>query len=217
MSNRLLAEKLQITTLQQANAIMGGLSNPSKMPGYAYNLPATLCPVGSRLRKVEGSVCGDCYALKGRYFFPRTKAALQRRYEALSHPMWVEAMVFAINFHAKKHSHFRWHDAGDLQARWHLDLIVEVCRRTPNVKHWMPTREIGLIKRYVAEQAFPPNLVVRVSAPMIGQAISGIPGIPTSTVGKPDFGLQCNARNQGGKCNACRACWSAADINYPHH
>ena len=32
--------------------ITGGLSKPSKMPGYAYNLPATECKVGAKLAKV---------------------------------------------------------------------------------------------------------------------------------------------------------------------
>ena len=55
--------------------ITGGLSKPSKMPGYAYNLPATECKIGSKLVKVPGSVCHGCYALKGRYRFPNVKDA----------------------------------------------------------------------------------------------------------------------------------------------
>ena len=33
--------------------ITGGLSKPSKMPGYAYNLPATECKVGSKLLQLR--------------------------------------------------------------------------------------------------------------------------------------------------------------------
>ena len=51
--------------LKEAKEITGGLSNPSKMPGKAYSIPASRCNVGSRLAKVKGSVCEGCYALKG--------------------------------------------------------------------------------------------------------------------------------------------------------
>ena len=56
-------------TLKEADAIHGGLGKPSKMPGYAYGIPAKHCKVGAKLHKVPGSVCADCYALKGRYMF----------------------------------------------------------------------------------------------------------------------------------------------------
>lgn len=211
------------STLREARAITGGLSEPSKMPGYAYNLPAQACSVGSKLRQVEGSVCSKCYALKGRYVFGIVKKAMQRRLEAIHNPLWVEAMAFEIAYHAHRDptgrcQYFRWHDSGDLQGMWHLEKINEVCKKTSDVHHWLPTREIGLVQRWLKERgAFAPNLVVRVSAPMIGQEIIGIPGVPISTVGRSGFGVQCKAREQGGQCNECRACWSSANINYPLH
>jgi hypothetical protein len=59
---------------KQAREITGGLSKPSKMPGPAFNLPASRCITGAKLVKVPGSVCHGCYALKGRYRFQeRTK------------------------------------------------------------------------------------------------------------------------------------------------
>ncbi len=63
---------------KEANRITGGLSKPSKMPGPAYNLPAIRCKTGSKLRKIKGSVCYGCYALKGRYCFPNVQKALER-------------------------------------------------------------------------------------------------------------------------------------------
>ena len=53
--------------LKEAKEITGGLSAPSKMPGYAYNLPAWKCITGVKLQAVPGSVCAGCYAMKGRY------------------------------------------------------------------------------------------------------------------------------------------------------
>ena len=61
----------------QRKLITGGLSKPSKMPGYAYNLPAIHCKTGSKLAQVPGTTCHGCYALKGRV---RTWRASQLRY-----------------------------------------------------------------------------------------------------------------------------------------
>ena len=41
----------------QRKLITGGLSKPSKMPGYAYNLPAIHCKTGSKLAQVPGTTC----------------------------------------------------------------------------------------------------------------------------------------------------------------
>ena len=39
--------------IKEAKEITGGLSNPSKMPGKAYSIPASRCHVGSRLAKLQ--------------------------------------------------------------------------------------------------------------------------------------------------------------------
>ena len=194
--------------VKNAEKITGGLSNPSKLPGFGYNLPAAACKVGALLRAVKLSVCFGCYAMTGRYLFPVVIAAMHRRLESITAPLWVQAMAVMINSKAKSGSgFFRWHDSGDIQNRAHLGRIVEVCRLTPTVKHWLPTREYSLIRRYVGE--FPPNLVVRFSAHMI----DGTPpelGFPTSTVisdHKPGPGI-CPAPEQGGNCGPCRKCWN---------
>ena len=49
--------------------IGGSLSKPSKMPGWSIGLPAKECKTGAKLQQVKGSVCFDCYALKGCYVF----------------------------------------------------------------------------------------------------------------------------------------------------
>ena len=57
-----------ITTLAQAmRHTGGGLQIVSKMPGYCYAIPASKCKVGSKLRKVVGSTCEQCYAFEGFY------------------------------------------------------------------------------------------------------------------------------------------------------
>jgi hypothetical protein len=212
-----------MTAISDAREITGGLSSPSKMPWFSYNLPATACKVGRKLNKIKDSVCSKCYALKGRYSFGVVQRAMARRLEAIDHPSWVDAMAFEINHSAKlllddRQRYFRWHDSGDLQGVWHLEKINEVCLKTPTIRHWVPTREVKIVQDYQKKHGeFAPNLVVRVSAPMIGETIVGIPGLPVSTVGREGFGTQCEAYKRGGKCHECRACWSTDDINYPLH
>jgi hypothetical protein len=57
-------------------------SKPSKMPGWAYGIPAKECQTGAKLREVKGSTCYNCYALKGCYVFPNVQDAQYKRLEA---------------------------------------------------------------------------------------------------------------------------------------
>ena len=181
--------------------ITGSLSKPSKMPGHAYGLPAKECKTGSKLAQVEGSTCSGCYALKGCYVFKVVQAAQYKRLEAIKHPGWVRAMAAQIN--AKRVKFFRWHDSGDVQSLRHLFKIYEVVRRSPDVAHWMPTRE-AWVKKYIDRA--PANLVIRFSATMVNQAApSSWPN--TSTVVTDAAQASCPAPKQDNDCKDCRACW----------
>jgi len=181
--------------------ITGSLSKPSKMPGHAYGLPAKECKTGSKLAQVEGSTCSGCYALKGCYVFKVVQAAQYKRLEAIKHPGWVRAMAAQIN--AKRVKFFRWHDSGDVQSLKHLFKIYEVARRSPDVAHWMPTRE-AWVKKYIDRA--PANLVIRFSATMVDQAApASWPN--TSTVTTDPAQATCPAPKQDNACKDCRACW----------
>jgi hypothetical protein len=82
---------------QEAWKIVGGLSRPSKMPGWSYGLPAAECKTGQLLVDVVGSTCEGCYATKGCYVFPVVQAAQYRRLESIVKPEWVDAMALLIN------------------------------------------------------------------------------------------------------------------------
>ena len=125
-------------TTEAFKIIGGSLSKPSKMPGWSIGLPAKECKTGGKLQQVKGSVCYDCYALKGCYVFKVVQDAQYRRLAAISSPLWVEAMAHLIN--SKKPDVFRWHESGDVQDLDHLNKIYEVCRLTPSKRHWLPTR-----------------------------------------------------------------------------
>jgi hypothetical protein len=204
-----------IRTLKQAEGIAGSLGNPSKMPGYAYGIPATECKVGAQLAKIPGSVCANCYALKGRYMFPNVQDAQRRRFESLYHPQWVEAIVFMLR--KRKAEYFRWHDSGDLQGMTHLTNIVAVANQVPECKFWLPTRENALIAEYLRDVGdFPNNLVVRVSGAMVdGEA--PVRFLNTSTVSSTKG--TCPAPQQGNSCGDCRACWdrNVRNISYKEH
>ena len=195
----------------EAWKIVGGLSKPSKMPGWSIGLPAKECKTGSKLRDIVNSVCYKCYALKGCYVFKVVQDAQYKRLEAVKSPLWVAAMTILIN--SKKSKWFRWHDSGDVQDLNHLNKIFDVCRLTPSVKHWMPTRE-AWIKEHVSRA--PDNLIIRFSMPMIDQPAAGSwPN--TSTV--VTSGANCPAPQQDGQCKDCRNCWNKEinNISYGQH
>ena len=208
-------------TLKQAWDIIGGLSEPSKMPCHSFSIPASRCKTGKKLRKLAGSVCSKCYALKGRYAFGVVQKALERRFANLNHPEWVPAMTMLLHAHEDS-GFFRWFDSGDVQSVEMLERIVQVCRNTPHIQHWLPTREYGIIASYLRKNiVFPSNLTVRVSAYMLDDAppvaFARTFGVVTSGVSKESY--SCPAYSQGGKCLACRACWNkgVANVSYKLH
>lgn len=216
-------------TLKAAIAEAGKVSEGnSKMPGSTFAISARRCNVGSKLVAVEGSTCSRCYALKLQKLRPSVDMGWEANYLkatqliAANPEKWAEAMAFQIKrIAAKTGERFhRWFDSGDLQSVEMLHAIVLVCRLTPDIQHWLPTREAKIVKAY-NPFLIPDNLVIRVSATMVGDApISGYAN--TSTVHRKTdtvHGHACPARDQGNECGACRACWSrdVANVSYPLH
>ena len=192
--------------------IVGGLSKPSKMPGWAYGLPAAECKTGSKLKLITNSTCSGCYADKGCYVFPVVQAAQYRRLASIKSIEWVDAMAELIN--SKKSKYFRWHDSGDVQDEEHLLKIFKVCELTPGTQHWMPTRE-AWVKKHL--QHCPKNLVIRFSMPMIDQPAAGSwPNASTVVSGE---GRTCPAPDQNNECGNCRACWDpkVRNVAYGKH
>ena len=200
-----------------AERITGGLSRPSKMPEAAWGIPASRCNVGSTLMQVKGSVCSACYAAKGRYKFHRVQKKLEERYEGLAHPQWVPSMVLLIRWNVGRY--FRWFDAGDLASENHLYNICEVARHTPDIRHWLPTREYEVVK--ALDVPCPENLTIRVSANMIDCQPPAWPPQTSMVITKePPGGTHlCPAPEQGNVCGSCRACWDkdVANVAYFLH
>ena len=196
---------------KEAWQLVGGLSKPSKMPGWSIGIPAKECKTGSKLRLIPNSVCSECYALKNCYMFKVVQAAQYKRLEAINHPDWVQAMATLIN--SKKPDVFRWHDSRDVQDLQHLEKIFEVCKLTPAKRHWMPTRE-AWIKDHMKDA--PANLVVRFSSPMVDQGPVKS-WANTSTVSTKS--RTCPAPDNNNECGSCRACWDplVKNIEYGKH
>lgn len=224
--------KTRMKTRKELEAIVGGLSKPSKMPCHGYSLPARKCKVGSQLRKMKNSTCSNCYAMKGRYVFPNVAEALERRFQSMMDmDLWTESMIELIS-RFEKSGYFRWHDSGDIQGTYHLRAIVKIAEAVPHIQFWLPTRELGILREYVEKHGgFPENLTVRVSSHWVGSAMS-LPhvfidaGVVLSTVGcakatqqLSDRVHQCPASRQGNTCGDCRACWKrdTACVDYPLH
>lgn len=214
----------------KATLITGGLSNPSKMPCLSYNLPNTCCKTGKILKGIDGSVCHRCYASRGNYRFNCVKVATKKRLDSLNHPKWIEAMSYLIN--ASKFSYFRWHDSGDLQGEQHLQNIIAVCKKTPNIIHWVPTKEKDLIYEFYEKLKKIENLTVRISMPMINE----LPEIKESVINRGEVfssvatnvvikkirsnkRFVCPYKEYNNTCGPCRACWDKKIFNivYPYH
>ena len=213
------------SAIEQAGKV--SLGN-GKMPGSTFAISATKCKTGGKLAKIKDSTCSRCYALKLEKLRPSVHqgwlANYIKAYRLIeSDPaQWSRACAFQIERAYKKSGepYHRWFDSGDLQSSAMLSAIAETARLTPHVKHWLPTREAKLVQDWMARNVCPDNLIIRVSATMIGDSPRNAE--LTSTVhrkGDSPIGHACPASKQGNQCGACRACWSdtVRNVSYPLH
>ena len=219
--------------------IIGGVSDPSKMPCYGYSIPAEHCLLGSRLRDISGSTCSDCYARKGTYRFPSTVKAMDRRYAILRKALankarrieYIGAFAYLLDYRLKRQRadyvgdhnarYFRWHDSGDLQSVAHLGLIARVAELSPGVSHWLPTREKRIVRAFTDRYDVPDNLTIRLSDTRVDARPDITATLPTSGVhSTTDPGdTACPAPSQNGACGDCRRCWNRFEtrISYQLH
>jgi len=232
-------------SIKQASAIVGGLAETSKMPTLSASLPAIHCITGAKLRKVAGSVCADCYAMKGFYAMPNVADALEKRLDAIHSLQWESAMITLIRKKKRiaESGLFRWHDSGDLQGMEHFKKIVRIAKATPEIMHWIPTKEKSILRAYLRKHgALPDNLIVRLSGAMVdGPAPRDAQH--TSTVTLDHTKATCHAYRTDktgkvwsheeheslskedkkaldfGHCGNCRKCWnkSVLTVTYLKH
>jgi len=202
---------------------IGTLSNPAKMPSYAWGIPTEYCKTGSKLAKIDGTICNKCYADKGCYVFPMVRAMYEKRYQAIDLPEWVDYMAEMLTLKyknlTKSRRYHRWFDSGDVQSYSHLMKIFEVCELTPHIKYWLATREYQIIDK-IKEEDVPKNLCLRVSATKVDGAL---PKFWKWTSGvhkdKRHKGKECRAYTTNNNCGDCRACWDrkVKQVSYEEH
>ena len=209
--------------IKQLEKEIGTLSNPCKMPAYAWGISAKQCITGSILAEKEGTICNKCYALGGHYLFPVVINAHKIRLKAITKPEWVDYMAELLTLKykniEKSRRYHRWFDSGDLQSYEHLMKIFEVCELTPQINYWLATREYKIITQ-IKEEDVPKNLCLRISAILVD---GSIPKFWQWTSGvhrdKPAIGRECPAYKQDGECGSCRSCWSRSvkQVSYKEH
>ena len=207
------------------------------MPCKSWSLPAlSTCP-GARLP--GGAIveaCQFCYARTGHYRFPSTVALREHNRADWKRRGFVDAMVQAIESQPPREGggeFFRWFDSGDIYTPALARKILQVIRRTPACRHWIPTRSykdarilpwLDLINRE-------PNAVVRFSSDSVhGEELGMVAGRnwwKQSSVIVQNAGdwfggkgkALCRSWTRGGKCGPCRACWSkdVSVVAYPIH
>ena len=222
-SKRLMRNALKRKGIREHNEAVGGLGLPSKMPGYAYGISATLCATGSKLREVEGSPCFGCYALKNNYRYPSVMSSHEKRLASMQDlTAWADSMTALLKALEEitpvEERYFRWHDSGDLQGTEHLHAILRVAVRSPGWKFWLPTQERSIVRKVKEQVPIPRNIVIRLSSTRMGKVQRSTVEKLSSTVGY-DKGFQCPASNQKNACGTCRECWNPrrVNVNYKKH
>ena len=246
---------METLTLKKAIEDSGKISlGNTKMPSTTFAISAKHCKVGGKLVNVKGSTCSRCYALKLQKLRPSvdkgwTNNLFKAQKMISTNPkLWAKMVAFQIVRGCNKLgiNEHRWFDSGDLQSVDMLRAIILCAEITPNIRHWLPTREAKLVKDYRKQYGNEPsNLVIRVSATMISdKPIAG--HVNTSTVhraGEEIHGKECLAYRTNkdakvvdkvtfkamtrpekkeqdfGHCGDCRACWSkdVTNVSYPLH
>jgi hypothetical protein len=198
------------------------ISVTSKLDGIrSWSLQALdTCPGSIASPGELVDACKGCYATTGNYVFANVKAPRAHNKDDWQRLEWVDDMVAELN----KDRFFRWFDSGDAYALGLAEKMLEVMKRTPWVKHWLPTRmhKFPKFALVLQQMASLPNVSVRFSSDSVtGEYTKKLHGsviIPTAADVKKGMTL-CRAYENAGKCSGCRACYDkkVKVIAYPAH
>ncbi len=222
-------------------------SKASKMPCLSWSLPALLtCPGSSesyenysgKLQDWQNAFdsdaklvpsCQGCYATTGNYLYKNVKAVREHNMQDWQKPDWVSKMVATL----KHERYFRFFDSGDVYCVELAEKILEVCKRCPDTKFWIPTLawKVAEIAEALESLENLDNVVVRRST---GQVITADSADDVDTLGWGQYSfvvenvdtvkaqkgiVVCRSYNRAGKCGQCRACWNrkVENVLYPAH
>jgi hypothetical protein len=198
------------------------ISVTSKLDGIrSWSLQAIdTCPGSVAAPGELVDACKGCYATTGNYRFANVKAPRLHNQEDWKRMTWSDDMVAELS----KDRFFRWFDSGDMYTLALAEKILEVMKRTPWCNHWLPTRmyKFPKFRQVLSEMQALKNVSVRFSSDSVtGEYTKSLHGsviIPTPEDVKKGMTL-CQAYENEGKCNGCRACYDkkVKVIAYPAH
>ena len=213
------------------------LSKTSKMPCKSFALPAGIktC-IG--MFNIEGKVkdvCKGCYAMKGSYSWRSARNLRDHNLKETKENLesFHDDMIMLLK--REKNDYFRWFDSGDFYDNDLLYTITSICRLTPEIKHFIPTKAREHLDQDLWEKLEAlPNVTLRYSSPSVNGYYESIHGstviqkgqnIDESKVFKCMVGVEPRGLDENGKqlfrkkCEDCRACWDTPEkvIAYTHH
>ena len=198
-------------------------SNPSKLNSKAFPIPVRDNTCLGRLDQKTGELlekCLGCYAdNRGFYAMPDTKQVREDNLSLFNEKP--EEFVFWMigKLNRMRNKEFRWFDSGDIFSIKFLKAVIEICEKTPDTTHWIPTTTWNY-----PNQEFLDQLQVLQALPNVRLRASNPGSIPTLSKGlyplqsvvvqeiKPKSTKElfyCPASNQAGKCGPCKACYSS--------
>lgn len=196
------------------------LTKTSAMPVSSFSLPArTTCP-GAVFR--PSSVCAACYAdNRGRYRFPTVKNAQALRLtwttQALATGSFGPTLIAHIS--SRSQPHFRIHDSGDFFSAAYVEAWITIAAALPRVRFWAPTHSWAIQGRRRPDgdpllEALRrlnalPNVTVRPSARLLGDAPPVIPGLSAGSAVTTDHASATCPKSlrTPSNCGPCRQCW----------
>lgn len=198
------------------------ISVTSKLDGVrSWSLEALeTCPGSIAAPGQLVDACSGCYATTGNYRFANVKAPRAHNKKDWQRMAWSDDMVAEL----KNDRYFRWFDSGDMYTLALAEKILEVMKRTPWVKHWLPTRmyKFPKFRQVLTDMQALKNVSVRFSSDsIVGEYTKGLHGsviIPMPADAKRGMKL-CGAYDNNGACGDCRACYDkkVKVIAYPAH
>ena len=204
---------------------MPKISKTSKMQIKGKKVGSWSLPAGSSCPGAKGAeVCNGCYAKKGMYRFPVVKNVREYNQKDYHKDDWVDRMVKEV----VKFDYFRWFDSGDIETIELATKIHSVIIKTPNVKHWLPTRsdKVGSISPFITKIMGRNNVSVRKSADNTGVDKPERGGVISFVIKKDAIeaahkkgifvcpvGMYADQKS----CDTCTACYTDQKVAYVLH
>ena len=187
----------------------------------SLSLPAVIdcpaCELSMRLAKEAGkdAICERCYALKGRYVFPKVRENQLVRSEWWHNTDPIERAVILADAVRREGAplYFRCYDSGDLDLSA-IETWLRFAELLPDTKIWIPTRTWLLPEFLPGLLALNshPRIIVRPSTVAFDDPpidIDGLAGGHTAHWRDP---IKATYRCPGN-CADCRICWDRPDLS----